>query len=58
MIKFALFLKGVLRLKALQIIRTGTCKPDENTETGSFGKALGNKGPTDGRGARIDGLID
>lgn len=42
----------------LGIVRTGACEPNENAETGSFGEALGNERPTDGRGAGIDGLID
>lgn len=42
----------------LRNVRTGACEPDENAETRSLRKALDNEGPTDGRGARIDGLID
>ena len=33
-------------------------KPDKHTEAGKFGEALCDKWPANGRGARIDGLVD
>ena len=42
----------------LGFVRTCACEPDKNAQTGNFGKAFGNEGPTDGRRAGIDGLID
>ena len=33
-------------------------EPDKYTETGSFGEALCNECPADGRAARVDGLVD
>ena len=56
--KVAVSLKDGVLLEVLGFVRTCACEPNENAKTGNFGKALGNEGPTDGRRAGIDGLID
>ena len=56
--KVAVSPKHGLLLNVLEFIRTGAREPNEDAKTADFGKALGNKGPTDGRRAGIDGLID
>ena len=56
--RVAVSLKDGLLLEVLGFVRTCASEPNENAETRNFGKALGNEGPTDGRRAGIDGLID